>query len=410
MLLLSCPAAWGKSRVYSDNIQSLQVVVGQDFLSPPVMQLGSSDVLHVSFDEMSHQYHRYICRLELCDVDWQPVSSLFESDIISGFNDNPIDDYRNSEGTNIQYTHYSYQLPNDRCRLRLSGNYRLHILDDDNAQEEVAVAEFYVVQPRVLTGLSVSTNTDVDINKCSQQVSMTVRYQDLHVARPDEQIRVVVRQNNREDSERRDVPFSYSNAQGLTWEHCRQLIFPGGNEYHKFEMLDVDNPTMGLERITWDGEQYHAYPFACEQRRQYVYDEDADGAFYFRNTYNDDNDTHSDYLWVHYKLFCPLSATYGDDGRDASVIIDGQWATGDPQRYVTTYDASDKSFNVSLFQKQGYYNYQFLLQDADGRTRTLSHEGNFYQTENRYQAFVYYHELGGRSWQLVGYQQVVFRK
>ena len=123
--------AEGRSRVLSPNVQSLQVVVGQDFLSPPVMRLGSDDVLHVSFDELSHQYHRYVYHVELCNADWQPNSSAFDNDYLQGFNDNPIEDYQNSEGTNQLYTHYRLQLPNERCRLKMGGNYRLTVFDDD---------------------------------------------------------------------------------------------------------------------------------------------------------------------------------------------------------------------------------------------------------------------------------------
>jgi hypothetical protein len=393
------------SRILAPDIKSLRVMVGDDFLSPPVLTLGRGEVLNISFDQMSHQYHRYIYHLELCDADWTPTEGLFESDYMDGFNDNPIEDYAESEGCNVLYTHYSLQLPNERCRPKLSGNYRLHILDDDNGGEEVAVAEFYIVRPLVLVGLGVTTNTDIGLNHTAQQVSMTVKYQDLRVTRPDEQLRTVVRQNNREDTERRDVPPTYSTVQGLAWEHNQGLLFPGGNEYHKFELLDNDHPSMGVERIEWDGENYHAYPIVCEPRRNYLYDEDADGAYMIRNSDNWYNDTQSDYLWVHYKI---RSLPGIPPVQGASVVLQGQWTVEPQENYVADYDAEDHSYNVAVMQKQGYYNYQFLLRDFDGTTHPMPEEGNFYQTENRYQAFIYYRPQGGRSWLLVGYQQVVF--
>lgn len=53
------------------------------------------------------------------------------------------------------------------------------------------------------------------------------------------------------------------------------LIFQAGNEYHKYEILDVTHPTMGIDYISWDGTNYQVFPFACEPRHNYVYDEDA---------------------------------------------------------------------------------------------------------------------------------------
>ena len=61
-----------KCRIYDPQIRSLQAVVNQDWLSPVVMRLGTDDVLNVAFDELSHQYHRYIYKVEHCEVDWTP--------------------------------------------------------------------------------------------------------------------------------------------------------------------------------------------------------------------------------------------------------------------------------------------------------------------------------------------------
>ena len=49
------------------------------------------------------------------------------------------------------------------------------------------------------------------------------------------------------------------------------------------------------------------------------------------------------------------------------------------------------------------------MQDMDGTTHRIPEEGSFYQTENQYQAFVYYRETGGRTWRLVGFQDITYR-
>ena len=92
------------NRIFSPNIKTLRVVVNQDWLSPPVMQLHRGDVLHVSFDEMSHGYHRFVYKIEHCEADWSVSQELFESDYLEGFNGNPIDDYQNSINTTVLYT------------------------------------------------------------------------------------------------------------------------------------------------------------------------------------------------------------------------------------------------------------------------------------------------------------------
>ena len=406
LLVLTALQAQGRSRVYTPEVKTLQVVVNQDWLSPPVMRLGTADVLHVSFDELSHNYRRYVYHLEHCEADWQSSADIFESDWLVGFNDNTIDDYDNSLNTTVLYTHYSLQIPNDRCRLKMSGNYRLTVYDEQEGSldEPVLMAEFRVVEPLMNVGLSVTTNTDVDFNLSHQQVSMTAVYNSLQVTHEEEQLWTVVTQNGREDTQvagTRPTSLQLGKAQ---WDHCRDLIFDAGNEYHKFEVLDVSHPTLGIDRMRWDGSNYHAFPFANEPRRHYVYDEDANGAFYIRNSDNIENDRTCDYVYVNYKLLT------GHEYPDAHIVVDGQWATDDnADTYLMTYDETDRSYNARILQKQGYYSYQYLLLTADGRVRPIPEEGSFFQTENRYQAYVYYKGTGARTWRLVGYQQVTLK-
>ena len=391
--------ATGRSVVYDPQVKTLQVVVNQDWLSPPVMRLGSDDVLNIGFDELSHTFHRYIYRLEHCEADWSPSEDLFESNWLEGFNGNTIEDYENSLNTTVLYTHYWLQIPNDRCQLKMSGNYRLHIYDEDDDDKEVLCAEFRVVEPLMKVGMSITTNTDIDFNQSHQQVSMTVLYGNVNVNNVEDQIRTVVMQNGREDNQILNVKPNYVRTDRLQWEHNQALIFDAGNEYRKFEVLALSHPTMGIDRMRWDGTNYHAFPFVGGPRPSYILDHDADGAFYVRNSDNIENDRTCDYVYVHYKM---LAENYRDD-----VIIDGNWTTEDGSNYVMTYDHSDHSYNATILQKQGYYSYQYLLRDGEGNTRVMPEEGSFFETENRYQAFVYYKGISERTWRLVGYQQIV---
>ena len=400
LTILTIQTVQARSVVNDARVKTLQVVVNDDWLSPPVMKL-AGDVVTISFDELSHDYHRYLYRVERCEYDWTPSDGVFESDWLDGFNDNPIEDYEHSLNTTVLYTHYRFRIPNDRCRLRMSGNYRVHIVDEADGRE-VACAELRVVDPRMRLGLSVSTNTDVDMNRSHQQVTMSVGYDQLRVTNPDEQIRTLVMQNGREDNLKENIRPTHVTPQGLRWEHSRPLIFEAGNEYHKFEVLDVSHATMGLERIVWDGERYQAFPFANTPRMNYLYDEDANGAFYVRNSDNIENDRTCDYVYVNYRLqVAPYSA--------ADIVVDGMWTSGQTDLYRLSYDEDAHGYTGRILQKQGYYSYQYLLRDKDGTTHLVPEEGSFFETENRYQGFVYYKGTGDRTWLLVGYQQVVFR-
>lgn len=399
--LLLTITATAENRTYKPEVKSLQAVVNQDWLSPTVMRLNGDDVLHVCFDELSHDYHRYVYRLERCEADWTSSEELFESDWLEGFNHNVIDNYERSINTTVPYTHYFLQIPNDRCRLKLSGNYRLHISEDGD-EEDIATVEFMVTEQSMGLSMGVSTNTDIDTNESHQQVRFGLQYNNHLVTSPEEQIQTVVMQNAREDTGRKNVRPSYVSQNGLEWQHKKELIFDGGNEYRKFEILDPSHPTLGIEHTSWNGTNYQAQPYVSEPRLNYIYDEDANGAFYIRNSDNRENDFASDYVWVNYRLKAPQL----QKGR---IIINGRWTTEEPETYLMNYDETQGLYTASILQKLGYYSYQYLCLEDDGTMHFLPSEGNFYETENRYQILVYFKGTGERTWRLAAYSQIIMR-
>ena len=153
LLLLATLASWGENRIFSSRVKTLTSMVGTDWQNRPVMSLGSDDVLHIGFDEFSHNYHRLTCHLDHCEADWSVSDGIFESDWLQGFNDWQIDDYQNSINTTVLYTHYQLTIPNEYCQLKMSGNYRLTIIDEDNADEKLLEVEFYVVESLMTIGM-----------------------------------------------------------------------------------------------------------------------------------------------------------------------------------------------------------------------------------------------------------------
>ena len=406
ILTIFCTLAMTAQRheIMSDHIATLQVVADNDWLTMPVIRLNSGQRIHIEFDDLTHQYNRYAYKVIHCEADWTESEELFESDYIEGFADgNTIDEMEESLNTNQLYTHYSLTLPNEHCRLKMSGNYKVEVYDDNDDSEPMLTACFMVVEPVMTVRMEVTPNTDIDVNKSHQQVSMEVAYNGMQVLQPERQIHSVVLQNGRWDNARLNAKPQYTMADGLRWDHNRDLIFDAGNEYRKFEVLDTDHPTLGIDRIRWDGKQFHAFVFADEPRPNYLYDEDANGAFYIRNSDNIENNRISDYVQVHFQLMCPQPVS-GD------VYVNGVW-TNDRflEQYRMEYDYGSSSYQLTLPLKMGYYSYQYVMLDADGFAQVMPTEGSFFQTENEYYALVYYRQQGGRTDRLVGYQKVRYK-
>ena len=386
-----------RNEILDKNIASLQVVANKDWLSLPIITLNSNDFVNISFDDLTHEYHRYCYKIEHCEADWQTSSALFESDYIDGFaSGNTIDDVQESTNTVQLYTHYSITFPNDKCRPKLSGNYRVTIYEENDEKHVVCRAYFMIVEPSMAVQLNVTTNTDIDINGKHQQVEMAVDYGNNIVSNPQTQIKTVVMQNNRWDNAVVNARPQYIKANGLQWIHCKDFIFDGGNEYRKFETLDVTHTTMGLESINWDGHNYHTWIWIDEPRPSYIYDKDANGAFLIRNSDNIDNDVNSDYIITHFRLKSPQTPD--------PIYING-FFTNDrflPQ-YEMKWNEKNQQYEGELLLKQGYYSYQYLMMKPEGKLKPVPSEGNFYQTENTYQALIYFKANGDRTDRLVGY-------
>lgn len=386
-----------RHEILSPEIRTLQVVAGQDWLGMPIITIGGGESVNIAFDDMSHSYHRYTYTIEHCEADWSVSPGLFETDYIEGFyNGLTIDDYEESLNTAELYTHYRLQIPNNLCRLKLSGNYRLTVIDDDEGRP-VARCCFMVLDRKFGVGLEMTTNTDVGFNKSHQQVNVKLQYNGVSVTDPERQVKGIVMQNNRWSTARRISRAQFRNAEGMAWQHCRDLIFPATNEYRKFEYLDLHRNSMGVDHTDFDGKDYHVWLYTDEPRPNYIYDEDADGAFYIRNTDNSNNDTESEYFVCHFTYKAPVPF-------DGDVYLNGQWTLDRtlPQ-YKMEYDPEQGMYHCAVRLKMGYYSYQYLLEQKDGETTVLPSDGNFYQTENRYGCLVYYRPTGGRTDLLYGF-------
>lgn len=406
LFLFICQSASGQwHQVFSPDIFSLRVVKNRDASLFPLLDLRGSDVVEISFDHVTHIYNRFTYKVIHCDADWEPTESLFEPDYIEGTNDeNIIEQYNQSMATTVLYTHYTFSLPNHHIRFKISGNYRVEIYGENSEEEPVAEIRICVADSKFGLQATMRTNTDISNNTVHQQLEYSLLFGKERVVSPQREIKTVVLQNRRRDNCKRNIPASFVTGNGMEWRNQRELIFLGGNEYRKFEILDVHMATLGVEKLNWFAPYYHAELQVTRPGRNYIYQEDQDGRFYIRSSGNGNDDTESDYIVVHYSLSAPKR----NDG-DYYVEGDATYHQFSP-RYRMRYDADSQCYVADILQKQGYYNYQYLFvpKGFPEKGMTESVEGDYYQTENEYAILVYYHPQGSRYDQLAGYRIMRF--
>ena len=380
-------------QVFNRNIKTLTLTVDDDPTLPPYLAFKGHQSLCIEWDEMSHEYKRYRYHIDHCDWDWQPTDGIFESDYLEGLNDQLIEEFEKSFNTTQIYTHYWLRIPSKEIHLRLSGNYRVLIYEEDEEDEPVLEARFCVYEREMGVVAQLSPNTDVDFNDSHQQMTLSIGFGNLQVFNPEQEMKVIVMQNRRWDSRIEGLVPNVRRANGIEFTHNRNLIFPAGNEFHRFEILDVHRTAAGVDRIDWFEPYYHATLFPARIDNSYTYFEDQNGVYVVRSADNYDDWTTAEYVVVHFFLQTPR--LQGGD-----VYVSGWWTgqTFNPDCKME-YDEAHQQYHAAILLKQGYYSYEFIQKDGLMR-RTM---GSFFETENEYQVLVYYRQQGSRYDRLAGY-------
>lgn len=394
-----------RHEIIDSHIHTLQVKVNDDPLAPPVLHLGKTDHIEVSFDEFTHEYHRYIYKVEQCNADWTINNELFESDYLNGFNGEPIENFEKSFNTTFLYTHYWLTIPNENVSLKLSGNYMLTIYNDEGDEPEPVITVcFYIAETGVNIDATISSNTDIDVNKSHQQVTMTINYGTTKVINPHRELHTVVMQNRRYDNCVIDAEPNIITNKKIEFTHRRELIFDAGNEYHKFEILDLHVPTLNVDRLQWFDPYYHATLLEDRPAKNYISTEDQNGAFVIRTYGDTDVDITSDYVFTHFTFKSPQIA-------GGNIYLNGAWTYNRfTPNCLMTYNRQSEAYEAVALLKQGYYNFNYLFVHDGETTGTTAHtDGNFYETENEYIILVYHRPIGGRYDKLVGYRRMIFK-
>jgi len=391
---LSVQASDTSQGVFSSGFATLQVCLDGYPLAPPVMTLGTSDRIVVSFDELADD-RRYL-RAELihCNSLWEE-SGLVDSEFLDGINQVDVEDFDYSQSTLAHYVHYRVTIPDGRLVPKISGNYVLRIYDSENPDETLVRARFSVLERVMSVSGRVSVVTDIDTNDRHQQLDVTVDSEHEDVDDLFSDLTLVITQNNRADNETVVThPMRVSGTKAI-YEHLRPMIFKAANEYRRFETVSTHYPGMGIDGIVYADPLYHFNLIPDEPRAtgRYLYDSTQQGRFVVRVTDSYDSDTEADYVVVHFSLLMPRL-------RSGEVYIEGD-LTGRrlDESSRMSYNDEAGAYQKALLLKQGAYNYQYVV--SPGNASEI--EGDFAPTENQYAVKVFHRQRGSRYDRLVGF-------
>ena len=386
-----------KNGSLNTQIKSLLCHKKEDELSLPILNLNTDNQLLISFDDLDADIKRYYYTIIHCNSDWT-ASDLMQSEYISGFTDEPITDYQFSFNTLQKYTHYTFNFPNDELKPILSGNYVFKIFEEGG--ETIAYKRFMILESKLTIEAQVRRATLADDRNTKHEIDFTIKHPNLIVSDPFSDIKVTIKQNNKEDNAITDLTPIYVKNNELIYDYEDDNTFLGNNEFRHFDIKSLRFQSDRIKTITYDSTYNHVYLFNDRKRPfdRYSIEPDINGKFLIKSQEGWKTAIEADYAFVHFTL--PVDhISYGEMYLIGSF---SDWQLKDEFRL--RYNAKEKRYEGNIYLKQGYYNYHYALKDTIRKRVDISFtEGTHYQTRNDYYVYVYYRSVSDRYDRFVGF-------
>jgi len=377
------------------KIQSIQLFNPQTNDETPVINFNQQLVL--SFDDLTNSSEIYRYTLKHYDRNWED-DNLFFTEFANGSLNGLLDRFEYSFNTLQPYTHYKLNFPNDKMQPKVSGNFEL-IVYKDSADKPLFKRRFYVVEDNASMALNVTRFADARNPNANQRVEVQVVAKAGDLTSNVNSITVNVMQNNNPNVTVNNLRPSTTMGNKLLFQQMN-LVFPGNNEFYYFDNKNMNMAADMVQSVeVKDGVNYTylhpvwAYPL------NYQYQPDVNGAWYYRR--NDlglerNAEREADYSWVYFSL--------DSEPLDKEIYVLGGFNDfkASPE-FQMQYDAQNKKYVAKIFLKQGFYNYILATKEANGSLNFGEVNGNFWQTENLYQSFMYYRPFGRNYDGLMGY-------
>lgn len=389
------------SIIKNNNIYSLNVYSNKNVNNQPIIELDSNQEITINFDYIQDDSQDLPYKIVHCNADWKE-SNLPESKFIDGFTNNYITNYKLSFNTNLNYTNYSLNIPNEDIKIKKSGNYKLYVFKNDNKTDTLLIANFYVIEPITNIKARVRTCTNPRYIKTGQEVDFEVDYSNIKIFDSMNDFRTFVWQNGDQYNKKELKPI-FIRENYLSFDYNEENVFDAGNEFHQFNTSSDKYIGRYIQSVTenQDFSYYNLMPSYNRHYKSYLYEKDINGNFIINANNRGDINTEADYVYVNFILAM-------DTPLDKDIYVYGKLSNwGIKDKYRLKYNLKIRAYTLSLLLKQGYYNYTYLVVDKKkNKYDNTFIEGSHYQTENDYYITIYLRNYSENYDRLVGFKQI----
>jgi len=382
--------------VYLDYIKSVKFHHSGLVTSMPLIDLGTSGRLVLTFDDLEGGDKNYAYEIIHCDRNWKR-SDLDEYDFINGFNNEEINNVSYSRGTDINYTNYTLTLPNDDLEWIVSGNYLLVVYEDEYDKVPALTRRFMVVEPLVTVPGVVEDARNVGRARTHQELDFSINNKDFRITNAMSEIEVVIMQNQRWDTAKKGVKPRFVRGDNIEFGYVGGNEFPAGKEFRIVDLRSSEYRGEGVFALETRNRIKEAL-VQLDRSRYYqgyqTYD-DINGQFVLENV-DRGRLLNSEYMKVFFNIELETPLYEGD------IYIIGafnDWKLKEENRLE--YDSFRNLYSVNFLLRQGFYDYVYAVKTDDGIDYSIL-EGDRFETRNEYTVLVYYSEFGSRFDRLIG--------
>jgi hypothetical protein len=371
--------------------------------NPAVLNKNSLNTyLILEFDDLRAKYASFSAKIIHCDYDWQK-SNLAEMEYLEGFNEFFINNYHVSQNTKTPYYHYSFKLP----KTKISGNFILQVFENRTEGTPIFERKFRVFDQMIGIDGGIIPAQDPQYWKTHQQLNVKIDIGNYNIAFPQRELKIVVRQNQREDKlteiKNNNLVNSGRNSFSLKYFDSENL-FKAGNEFRFVDLSSSFKIGQNIKEIKLGTpDQITVVTQNKRSNKGYLNAFDNDGGYLITNLENGEIDLNSDYMEVKFTLNAPYEES-GNKPMIAGKLVNWENAELD-------FNPNTQLYEKTLMLKQGIYDFGFTLKNVvTEKIDEDIYEGNFSDTNNTYEVFIYHKPPGKRSELLVAYQMLKNRQ
>jgi hypothetical protein len=381
---------------YEPQIKTVQLYPSfdgmRDYLQSAAAPIENQNLL-LEFDDLQDDRNNYYVKLIHCNYDWTQ-SNLRDLDFLENFNENPITDYAFSINTHTRYIHYRYVVP----PVKIPGNYLL-IAYRDSPSEIILSKRMMIYQNQVTMTKDNILAGSGNLSTKKQQFNFDIDYSNIEILNPLETMHVVIRQNQRWDQAKFNVPPSFFREQSSRMEYRffnSDQQFDGGNEFRFVDFRSLNFPGQNTGKINKAVKPHELSVALDDYRSQQVYSQYADlnGNFLIENLDVGEADLTGNYVYTQFLLKTPQKV-------NGEVYLIGRF-----NDYVRSEENRMRYNPVGYYEsrqflKQGFYNY--LYEVVSDKVSPNDIEGSYFQTENVYEVLIYNRPFRPNADLLIGY-------